>query len=255
MPQRCKCRCPLGADKKPLFARNFVDGSNNLFFPDLDCGSVTLIDRIENHIIGKGLRHTQPGGNRGSPFPKLRICFSLLECLYNGGASARLDRDHLRPLATDPAQLFHLIERLPHPNQPSPPSGGINHHIRQLVVVLFRKFIPHRLLPFEPVRFLQGRYVEPICVRGTELVHSFGRVANVPFDEFDAGSAHERFFDIDLRRILREKNIRLQPGPGSVRRRSAGGISGRRDANLLHPQLFCLGDSHRQSAGFEGTGR
>ena len=254
MAEGCKRRGTFRADEETLFPGELVNGGHDLFLPDLDRGSVTLINRIENHVIGKSLRHTQPGGNCGCSFPKLRICFSLLECLHNGGASARLDRDHLRPLASDPSQLFHLIERFPHSDQARPPTGRIDHHIRQLVVVLFRKFIPHRFLPFKPVRLLQGRYVEPIRVRGTELVHSFGRVADVPLDEFDVRPTHKRLFDVYFRRVLREKNVRLYAGTRGIGRRGPGSIPGRRNADLLHPQLFCLGDRHREPTGFEGTG-
>src|SRR6185437_5203419 len=96
-----------------------------------------------------------------SILPELRGRLVLVPRLWDRCAPRCLHGDHLRALGADPSQILHLLERLPHADEPHAAASGIEDRIRQLPAQLLGDFITHRLLALDTERLLQARDVEP----------------------------------------------------------------------------------------------
>ena len=77
------------------------------------------------------LRHPQSGRDGVGVLPELDVVLPLLEGAHHRGAALGLHGDHLRPLRTDPAERLHLLECLPHADQPDAAARGIEDRGRQ----------------------------------------------------------------------------------------------------------------------------
>src|SRR5262249_16785634 len=93
-----------------------------------------------------------------SPIPSPR---PHLKAFDNRRTPCRWHRDHPRPLRSNPAQALHLLESLPHPDQPHAAAGRIDDRVGQLALELLPQLVGHRLLALDAVRFFESGDVKP----------------------------------------------------------------------------------------------
>src|ERR1019366_6734921 len=80
----------------------------------------------------------------------------------NWRATAGLYGDHLGTLpCLDPSQLFHFLERFPHPDQPDSTAGGIENRVRQAPTHLLGQLVAHGFLALDAKGLLESRNVKP----------------------------------------------------------------------------------------------
>src|SRR5512143_333475 len=162
-PQPGHRRRAFGTEEDPLrggdpahFHKEFVVGDGNGRAP-------ALIEGVQDHRIGKGLRHPEARGRGGGVLPELGGSRSGGKCPYDRGAAGGLHGNHPGAAAAGPAEFLHFREGFPHADKPRSSAGGIEHHVREFPAELFGQLVPHRLLPLEAVRLLHRRHIEPAC--------------------------------------------------------------------------------------------
>ncbi len=106
------------------------------------------------------------------------------------GAVFGLNGDHPGPLGADPAELLHLVKRLPHADQSRAASGGIEDDVgerqsaRCLIGAVEGQLVAHRFLALDAKGLLQCGKVEP-----AELIARFANqlaaVTDQAFHETD----------------------------------------------------------------------
>src|SRR5215469_11489849 len=111
--------------------------------------SATLTQDVENDIVAIGLRYSQSGGGGGGILPQLRCGRAFIPCFNNRRATLCLYGNHFGSLSTDPSQLLHLLEGLPHPDHPDAASGGIDDALWHPPPQLLGYLVAHGLFPFD----------------------------------------------------------------------------------------------------------
>ncbi len=174
----------------------------------------------------------------------------FLPRLYHRSAPGGLRTDHLGPLRSDPPQRLHLVECLPHPQQPDPAARRVNDRIRQLPPQLLRDLISHRLLAFHAKWFFQRRDVKPSL--GLPALTNHPRaIADQPIDVRDLRSVAFALHAIRHRHVFRHEDMRLDPCRRAICRQCARRIPRGRNRNLLDPIRTRHCHRHPQPARLE----
>ena len=153
-----------------------------------------------------------------------------------------------------PTELAQLLKRFPHADQARAAAGRIENHIRQPPAALLRQLQPHRFLPFQTVRFLQGGHVEPL--------HGLLTVPNDPaaigdqaVHQEDFGSGEMRFHLINPGRVVGHEHVNFHAGAGPVGCQRTAGIAGRGNGEPLQTELLCQAHGYGHAATLERAGR
>jgi hypothetical protein len=137
--------------------RQLPRARDQLLVRDGDGRPIRFTDRIENEKITDRLGHPQSRRNRRRVLNFLGESFTFFEGANDRRAPGRLNRHHAGTFLPDPSELLHLVERLPHSDQPRPSSRRIHYHVRQRPRGLLGDLVAERLFPFDPVRLAQRR--------------------------------------------------------------------------------------------------
>ena len=88
---RGECCCPFRGREDSLQACQLLLGFQDRCVADGHRAPVTLIDILQNEMIGKALGYPQTGGDRMGVGPKIAERRSLIESLDHGRAALSLD--------------------------------------------------------------------------------------------------------------------------------------------------------------------
>src|SRR5580765_8525043 len=144
--------------------------------------------------------------------------------LYHWSAAFGLDAHHARALRTDPAQLFHLVEGLPHSDQAYASTGGIDDAVRESSAELLEDLVRHSLLALDAIRFFQSGNIKP-TFRFSTLGYNAGAIADQAVDQGDFGSVAFAFHAIGHGHILRHEDVGLNTSRCGVGSKRTGGVS------------------------------
>src|SRR6185437_7097351 len=148
-------------------------------------GSLAVAKDVENDVIGVSFRHPESGGDGVRVLPELGRRLVLVPRPGDRRTACCLHGDHLRTLGADPAQILHLLERLPHADEADSTAGRIEDRIGQLPSKLLGDFVAHRLLSLDAEWLLETRDVEP-ALGLLALIHDLRAIADQSVDECDA---------------------------------------------------------------------
>src|ERR1019366_5123279 len=155
-------RCgPFGRGEYALHAGPGSRGREDFIVGRSDRGALAFLEYLENQVIAISLGHAQSGGKGSGASPHFGSALSPLPRFHDRRATSSLHRDHFWALGTDPAQLLHLIEGLPHADHAHATAGRIDNALRQFPTQLFGNFVAHRLLTFDAERLFKSRDIEP----------------------------------------------------------------------------------------------
>ena len=117
---------------------------------------------------------------------------------------------------------------------------------------LLRDLIAKRLLPLDPVWFLERGDIEPPFL--FLAVHHRRCIVDKARNEPDIGPVCPAFRDIHHRSVIRHIDVRSQTSRGSVGCQRTAGIASSRHAQFRDPKLLRHRNRKRHSPRLEGTG-
>src|SRR5512141_680282 len=104
--------------------------AENRFITDSDRDALARVDVMQDEVIGKAFRDTQPRSKGMRVQPKIAKGGTLLECPHDWRTAIRLHGNHTRSFCIlQPTECFQLIKSFPHADQPRAPTRWINNHI------------------------------------------------------------------------------------------------------------------------------
>src|ERR1051326_8764202 len=125
----CGSRLRPGVD--PLTTPDFRCGRFDRGLVDGNGASLRVADRPEHQEISDRTRDAQPPRARVWRLPFRRFLESLLIRANHWRAAGRLHAEHPWPLAADPAEALHLVERLPHADEARAAAGRVEDDVGQ----------------------------------------------------------------------------------------------------------------------------
>src|SRR5207245_1854127 len=131
MPRSRQGRSTLGTGVDPFAGRHPAGRLHHLMVRDRQGRAAALPYRTEHQKVTEARGNAQAGRRRARLDPGLGGLAAALEGPHDRRAAGRLDRDHARPPPADPPEGLHLLEGLPHADQPRPPASRIDDPIRQ----------------------------------------------------------------------------------------------------------------------------
>src|SRR5262249_31061217 len=123
----------------------------------------------------------------------------------------------------------------------------------QFPIELLRQFQPHRLLPFNAIRLLESRDIEPAFLR-LALADDAAAIRDEAIDQKCFRSSEEAFLLVDAGGVVGHEDEGLQAGARGVGRHSPARVSRGGTSDALHSKLFSLGNGQGHTARLETSG-
>src|SRR5262249_17281442 len=139
----------------------------HLFVTHRDCRPAAFAYCLKRQGVTQRFGNTESRRDGMRVIPKSATRLVLFEPSNNRRAPFGLNGDHLRTARSDPTELLHLVEGLPHTDHAYAAASRIKDSVGQLPAHLFRDFVSHRLLAFDAVRLFECADVEPAFHRST----------------------------------------------------------------------------------------
>src|SRR6185369_3165804 len=176
--------------------------------------------------------YSQSGGKRFSVLPHLARRCAFIKRLDDRRASSGLHGNHAWTLRSDPAQLFHFIERFPHADHSNSTARRVDDRVRQRPAHLLGHFVTHRLFALYAKRLFQGGHVEPALGLFAFTDHT-SAIGNQTVNQGDLRAIAFTFHAIRHKNIFGHEEICFDVCRRRVGSEGAGRVPGRRRCNFL----------------------
>ena len=197
------CRT-LGAEQQSVLACAACAGGFDRDFRHSQRGAAAFPHGVQDQEITDRLGDADAHGGGLGVDPFFGEAGAVLVSLDDGGAAFRLDGEHFRAFRADPAELFHLVESLPHANQAGAAAGRVEDGVGHPPAELGGEFQAHCFLAFDPVGLLEGRDIKPahLLLAGPD---ESAAMMDIAIDLEDMGALQRHFAQIGFRRVFRGK--------------------------------------------------